>query len=53
MNRAADAPCLHLRKRIIAQDEHATFYECLDCGAIVEAGELDEEAGQGESLSDA
>ena len=53
MNAPEQPPCQHPRKRIIAQDEHATFYECLDCGAILEAGELDGDAGQGESLSDA
>lgn len=45
--------CKHLRTRIIAADNDAQFLECLDCGAILEAGELKENAAFGESLSDA
>jgi hypothetical protein len=45
--------CKHSRTRVIAADKDAEFLECLDCGAILEAGELKENAGFGESLSDA
>jgi hypothetical protein len=46
--------CQHKRTQLIAKDEDAQFVECLDCGEILEAGELkNEEPGFGESLSDA
>jgi transcription initiation factor TFIIIB Brf1 subunit/transcription initiation factor TFIIB len=45
--------CKHARTRVIAKDNDAEYIECLDCGAILEAGELKEQAGFGESLSDA
>jgi len=48
--------CKHTRIRVIAQDNDAQYMECLDCGAILEAGELKdlkENPGFGESLSDA
>lgn len=48
-----DPPCKHARTRLIAADHDAQFLECLDCGAILEAGELKENAPFGESLSDA
>jgi hypothetical protein len=42
---------------LVAQDSDATYVECLDCGAILERGELAEEQkkkeGFDESLSDA
>ena len=44
--------CAHTRKRLIAKDEDAEYVECLDCGAILEAGEVPD-AGFSESLSDA
>jgi hypothetical protein len=48
------APCLHSRTRLIAKDSDAEYVECLDCGAILESGELPEpSAGFDESLSDA
>jgi hypothetical protein len=49
-------PCKHTRTRIIAKDNDAQYVECLDCGSILEAGELKdlkENSGFGESLSDA
>lgn len=46
-------PCRHTRTQVIAQDEAATYLECLDCGKIVEAGELEEPPTFNESLSDA
>jgi hypothetical protein len=46
-------PCKHTRTRVIAADNDGQFLECLDCGAILEAGELKENAAFGESLSDA
>lgn len=50
-----DSPaCRHLRTQIIAKDSEAEHVEFLDCGAILESGELPESApGFNESLSDA
>jgi Zn ribbon nucleic-acid-binding protein len=48
-----DPACKHPRTRLIAKDDDAQYVECLDCGEILEAGELGENAGLGESLSDA
>jgi hypothetical protein len=45
--------CKHARTRVIAEDADAKYVECLDCGAILEAGELKETNGFNESLSDA
>ncbi len=47
------AACGHLRTRLIAKDSDAEYVECLDCGEILEAGELKEPSGFPESLSDA
>ena len=47
------AACKHARTRVIAADNDAQYLECLDCGAILEAGELKESSPFGESLSDA
>ena len=48
------ATCRHSRTRLVAKDSDAEYVECLDCGAILESGELPEHsAGFGESLSDA
>jgi hypothetical protein len=38
---------------VIAEDADAKYVECLDCGAILIAGELKETTGFNESLSDA
>jgi hypothetical protein len=47
-------PCNHQRTQVIAEDEDAKYVECLDCGAILEAGEMEpKDPGFGESLSDA
>jgi hypothetical protein len=46
-------PCKHQRVRLVAKDEDAQYVECLDCGEILEAGELTEGDGFNESLSDA
>lgn len=49
-----DSPaCSHTRRQLIAKDKDAEYVECLDCGAILEAGELAEPSGFNESLSDA
>jgi hypothetical protein len=52
-----EAACKHKRTQVIAEDGDAKYVECLDCGEILEAGELKEGAnsspGSGESLSDA
>ena len=33
--------CRHQHTQLIAQDSDAKYIECLDCGAILEARELD------------
>ena len=47
--------CQHKRTQLIAKDKDAQYEECLDCGEILEAGELEKPEGAGfdESLSDA
>ena len=49
--------CQHKRTQLIAKDNEAQYVECLDCGEILEAGEIEKEkkegAGFDESLSDA
>ena len=48
------ASCPHARTQLIAKDSDAEYVECLDCGTILETGELPEPvAGFDESLSDA
>ena len=48
------APCRHSRTQLIAKDSDAEYVECLDCGVILESGELpDRVSGFDESLSDA
>jgi hypothetical protein len=48
-----DSSCKHGRTRLIAKDDDSQYLECLDCGAILEAEELNEKTGFDESLSDA
>jgi hypothetical protein len=48
-----DLSCKHKRTQLIAKDDDAQYVECLDCGEILESGEITEESGSGESLSDA
>ncbi len=50
---ADPSTCKHPRQKLIAKDTDAEYVECLDCGAILEAAELDEPSGFNESLSDA
>lgn len=45
--------CKHKRTQIIAKDDDAQYIECLDCGEILEVGELKDGNGFNESLSDA
>jgi len=46
--------CPHSHTQLIAKDSDSEYVECLDCGAILESGELPEPtAGFDESLSDA
>lgn len=45
--------CKHQRTRLVAKDDDSQYVECLDCGEILEAGELTEKPGFDESLSDA
>lgn len=47
------AQCKHAKTRVIAKDQDAEYVECQDCGAILETGELPEQTGFDESLSDA
>ncbi len=47
------AACKHTRTQLVAKDQDAEYRECLDCGAILEADELNEPSGFDESLSDA
>jgi len=51
------AACKHENTRLIAKDTDAEYVECLDCGAILDAEELNQppgsESGFDESLSDA
>ena len=53
----ADRVCKHERKRLIAKDDNSEYVECVDCGEILEAGELpavsQDSTGFDESLSDA
>jgi hypothetical protein len=50
-----DRPCKHERTQVIAEDRESRYTECLECGEILEAGELkkEERTGFSESLSDA
>lgn len=48
-----DPSCKHKRTQLIAKDDDAQYVECLDCGEILEFGEITDEADSGESLSDA
>jgi hypothetical protein len=51
---ANSAHCKHARKRLIAKDEDAEYWECLDCGEIFEPGETgDNIVNLDGSLSDA
>ena len=45
--------CKHERTQLIARDDNSTYVECLDCGEILDAGELKNGSGFDESLSDA
>ena len=46
--------CRHTRTQLIARDSDAEYVECLDCGAILERGEMPEPSQTfDESLSDA
>lgn len=49
--------CQHRRTRLIAQDDAATYVECLDCGELFETAELNRPAPASpefeEDLSDA
>jgi hypothetical protein len=47
--------CKHMRTQVIAKDNEAQYEECLECGEILEAGEIEKRdvAGFDESLSDA
>jgi hypothetical protein len=49
----SSARCQHLRKRRIAKDEDAEYWECFDCGEIFEPGESGGVVNLDGSLSDA
>lgn len=49
----ANSKCRHERTLLIARDDSTEFWECLDCGEILEAGEFQAVSGFDESLSDA
>lgn len=58
MTAAPNPACKHKRTQVIAKDNEAQYVECLDCGEILEAGEIEkvekkDAAGFDESLSDA
>ena len=53
MTNPLNPSCQHTRTRLIAKDDDSQYVECLDCGEILEAGELSDTASFGESLSDA
>ena len=46
-------PCRHTRTQLIAKDNESEYVECLDCRAILEAGEIADPTGFNESLADA
>jgi hypothetical protein len=52
-NAAGIVNCKHLRKRLIAKDEDAEYWECFDCGEIFEPGEDGGVVNLDGSLSDA
>lgn len=47
-----NSACQHKRTRLIAKDDDSQYIECLDCGEVLEVGEL-KDGGFEESLSDA
>ena len=53
MTNPQNPSCQHTRTRLIAKDDDSQYVEWLDCGEILEAGELNNAANFGESLSDA
>jgi hypothetical protein len=55
MSAIPNPACKHQRTQVIAKDNEAQYVECLDCGEILEAAEMEkkETPGFDESLSDA
>jgi hypothetical protein len=53
MTNPPNPSCQHTRTRLIAKDDDSQYVECLECGEILEAGELNDTTNFGESLSDA
>jgi hypothetical protein len=45
--------CKHERVKLIAEDEYEKYVECVDCGVILEVGEMEQSADDDESLGDA
>jgi len=50
---AGSENCKHARKRLIAKDVDAEYWECFDCGEIFEPGEAGGVVNLDGSLSDA
>lgn len=50
---AQQSTCKHARTQVIAKDDEAQYIECLDCGEILEVGELKDGSESSGSLSDA
>jgi Zn ribbon nucleic-acid-binding protein len=58
MTNSPKPACPHAHTQLIAKDNDAQYVECLDCGEILEAAEIEKKekkdaAGFDESLSDA
>ena len=48
------ATCKHARMQLIAKDEETEYWECMECGEIIEPGENNPpQTPFNESLSDA
>ena len=47
--------CQHRRTRLVAKDKDAQYVECLDCGEVIEADEIESQEPNDldDSLSDA
>jgi hypothetical protein len=42
MDASTEKSCRHARTRVVAKDKDSEYLECLDCGALLEIGELKE-----------
>jgi transcription initiation factor TFIIIB Brf1 subunit/transcription initiation factor TFIIB len=48
----ADPACQHKRTQLIAKDNEAQYIECLDCGEILETGEMQKPPKPGETKAE-